>query len=472
MTLNLSCYQNNLFEKFKSSLGGHFSDLKSNLSGIDWVERSVSAARYTAELANKDAWLAMCDAFSAISTVVNALYQAEQAQQSSYHAMNESLVASSQAWQAETEAMHAERMAAQSEFSEIRQEQMITYSEGKKAMSEAALNVIQKNNVNIQSMIIPTVNTTNKKQENISLIEVEEATNKQSNQQKTNNEKENNITQKSSQSKEEINKSETKKEEAKTSKVENVQKQQTQEGIKVDTTKQKDHANLQALKSQEISINARNVISNAELIKENADNRNFNALNTKFEANNQTDYSEIRRNEYHFEIKNITNITNHLNNLIELMQKSNTKQPGSDISTEAKNKLEQITAIKTTVESFGNDEKPENKEEINAYMLQTQDAIKTLTFEAIQNKSIPVILDKNLSEYKDIFGNKMNHYNVKIDERNDDRRSQNDRRETSEEMFNFNERKDISGRRNNPRRTEDLTKALFIKDKELIEFLT
>lgn len=476
MTFINSSYQNKLFEKFKSSLDGSFSDLKSNLSGIDWVERSVTAARYTAELANKDAWLAMCDAFGAISTVLNALYQAEQAQQSAYHAMNESINASNQAWQAETEAMHAARRAYQSELSELKEDLNISFSEGEKQLFEAGLKQAQNNIITIQAMNAGFIGTTNvKKEETKTVVSPEEGINLQNDLLKASNAEENEMNSKTSKSNEDIDKSKSKKEESRTKKVVNTQIQQVQENIKIDTTKQKDFANIEALKAKRISTNAKTIISNAEQVKEDADNRNLSALNISFNANIQSGNSEARLNNYHFDIKNIENITDYLNNLIAIMQKDNKEENKSSISSETNNKMELINTVKSTVDSLkeiNKEQTPENNDKIEACMAKTQDTIQTITSEILQHKEIPVILNENLSDYKDFLGNQMNYDNIKIDQRGNDRRSRNDRRESSEAIFNFNQREDLSGRRSSSRREDDLTKALFINDKKLIELLT
>ncbi|MGD9581876.1 MAG: hypothetical protein AB7V50_10920 [Vampirovibrionia bacterium] len=467
MSLNLSSYQNNIFEKFKSSLGGNLTDLKTNLSGIDWVERSVSAARYTAELANKDAWLAMCDAFNAVSNVLAALYQAEQAQLSAYNAANESANAACKAWEAENEAMAAENQAAREEYNELKEANIISINEGKEAMFDTVVKSTQNSN-EILEFIIANNKLNSQKS---SIIEIEEQEHR-SNILK-NNDKNSNAKHQRSSINEETEHSRSRKEEAKRKKESSTSRKESQTAVKVDTTKEKEHANVKALNAESITLNARKIISSAEAEKNNADIRTESAFTTSYDANSETSTSTMKLNDYNYNVKNIDNITNYLNNLISIIQKTDSSK--TNFSSDTTNKLEQISNIKSNLSNIKEAENNNNKSKdpkIDSVIQQTQDTIQTITSEILQHEDVPVILSKNLSEYKDLLGNQMNYNKIKVDTRETDRRSTGDRRNQQEEIFDFNKRDTSDGRRNSNRRENDLTKALFIDNEELIRLLT
>jgi hypothetical protein len=132
----LNSSQSKLLNTYSSSLGQGLNNLKNNLVGIDWIQRSVDLARHTAYLANRDAWLAMHEASQALSNVLYAMYQAEVASEKSKSAAQDAMDAEYMAWLASLQAQEAENAAQMAELQEKYIQETTQKTEQEKAVAE------------------------------------------------------------------------------------------------------------------------------------------------------------------------------------------------------------------------------------------------------------------------------------------------------------------------------------------------
>ncbi|MEW5821213.1 MAG: hypothetical protein AB1782_13555 [Cyanobacteriota bacterium] len=516
------------------------NDLKINMVGIDWVQRSVTASKYAAYLANKDAWLAMCDAFTAMSNVLDAMHKAEQAQTSAIIAAQEAISAQCAAWIAEVDAMNAEREAYRAETREMENENEISKAEFDRTNSEkiiksfaVAADTSRNESSNINKSMLENMQQVNIANSNIQSIKSDKAQTNQAEQEDSSN-KTNTTSIKSgllgtvaiktfAAAKEqytsslqndqsqvnyhqtEITKSETvvkenqssnqstdelieeKKSEKKSAAEEKHKHTETKEikaSEKIDTTEIKESARKRSFDAEKISEDALYEIASAMVLKSDADLRTHNADNVKFDANVQVKGSEIMIEDLKDNKKNINELSDFLTNLATIIKHAEEKNKNENIpnfsssNSNALEDLNKINKLKSQLISINKSnlsgENTNKESNIEEQLIDTKENIKEVLKEALELNPVPIILDKKFKGFESLLENELGINNIKIDTRNFNRRSDQDRRELSSnnnEDIN-NGRSDTASRRKGDRRTYEYSKALFIKDEEVLKFLS
>lgn len=484
---HLGLSQSKVLESFKGSFGNQLDTLKSNVSGIDWVQRSVTAAQYAAYLANKDAWFAMSDAMNAMSQMSSAFSDALQAEQSAMQASKEAFNAMLQVWRAEVEALFAKHQADTAEYREILAEQEKALSQGKREMSDAALNSIQSNteskvnNIAYTQACITVNNNNNEESQNNKLVLTSDLENQEASKSKDNIKLEDEKGTKKRHSQKE-SEAQTKQKSASVEKKSRIIEMTTKESEKTNISKLKDFATLRQHNSQLIQDNAQYIMTNATQKMNDANKRSSEASLARNSANFDAISSMGALNNFHKDVKKIDNLSNFLVNLASVIKESEahkaqttlTQKTGKSDNLSKIHKLQNnLDCLKTKIADPKKEMAEINIENETQNIMQEAESIKNVVKTTLQIKNIPVVIDKNLESYTGELSNSFGADSIRLDQRIQNRRGTTERRlDNKEDNYFSNQRSDTAGRRRGDRRQDDISKALFIRDEEVAMFLS